>query len=325
MQNRGVPFTATDDFLAAWGALKDKYQKAATAATCPQVAITGTAGAVIPAASVINRSDGYQYTIDTSVTIGSGGTATTSLTAVLPDTADDTTGGGASGNAAVGTVLTFDAALPGVDSQATAVQAITGGTDIEDEEVFRSRVISAYKNTPQGGNDSDYEGWALSVAGVTRAWTAPRLMGVGTVGIYIMCDGSDSTNNGFPVGTDGVATNETYTAGKATGNQLAVANYIYPLQPVTALVYVCSPIRHEVDFIIDGISTASADTVASIESAIDEVFFEDGEPGGKIYLSSLVLAIGSISGTEGFVLTSPATNIVMGTGEMPVRGEVSFT
>jgi hypothetical protein len=30
-------------------------------------------------------------------------------------------------------------------------------------------------------------------------------MGPGTVVICIMCDGSDKTNHGFPVGTDGIS------------------------------------------------------------------------------------------------------------------------
>ena len=44
-------------------------------------------------------------------------------------------------------------------------------------------------------------------------------MGPGTVVIYIMCDGNDKTNHGFPVGTDGVSQLEEWGAVKATGDQ----------------------------------------------------------------------------------------------------------
>ncbi|WP_172672131.1 baseplate J/gp47 family protein, partial [Yersinia enterocolitica] len=105
---------------------------------------------------------------------------------------DDTTGGGIAGNADAGTSLTLDVAIDGVLSVATATVKISGGADIESEDAFRSRMLLAYQNTPQGGNDTDYRGWALAVPGVTRCWVKRRLQGVGTVGIYIMCDGNDS-------------------------------------------------------------------------------------------------------------------------------------
>ncbi|TKI02903.1 baseplate J/gp47 family protein [Martelella alba] len=322
---QGVPFTATDENMAAWAALKNVTRKPATAATCPAVTLTGTSEATLSAGVVLNRSDGYQYTLDAGITIGTDGIASGSITAVLPDPTEDTTGGGEAGNAPINTILTLDAAASGIDSQATAAAAITGGADIEREDAFRSRMLLAYQNTPQGGNDDDYESWALTVSGVTRAWTAPRLMGAGTVGVYIMLD-SDSTSNdgGFPTGTDGISSLDSWGAVKATGDQGRVADYIYPLQPVTAVVYVCSPIKTLVNFSISGLSSAGSDITSAIAAAIDNVFFEYGVPGGTIYLSDILAAIADISGTEGFILTAPVANIVMPTGGMPVRGTVTY-
>jgi uncharacterized phage protein gp47/JayE len=197
-------------------------------------------------------------------------------------------------------------------------------------------MLLAYQSTPQGGANSDYVEWALAVPGVTRAWITPKLAGAGTVGVYIMLDGDDVTNDGgFPVGTDGIATNEVYTGGKATGNQLTVANYIYPLQPVTAVVFVCSPVVDIIDFTISGLDSASSTTTAAIAAAIDNVFFQvgapggvqlsDGTTGGTIYLSDIMAAIADVSGTEGFILTSPMANIVMPTGGLPVLGTVTYS
>lgn len=321
------PYTATDEFLAAWAALVSVYRKSAVAAACATATFTGTSGSTIDAASVLNRADGYQYTLDAEVTIGTTGTATGSLTAVLPDATTDSTGGGEDGNADAGTSLTFDAAISGVNSTATATTAITGGTDIEDEEVFRSRMLSAYQEAPQGGSDADYKKWALAVPGVTRAWVARRLMGAGTVGVYIMLDSDEVSNaNGFPTGTDGLSSSETaYTASIATGDQLTVADALYTVQPATALVYICSPIKTLVPFTIAGLSSADDTTKASIATAIDTVFFDNGTPGGTIDLSDIQMAIGGISGTAGFLITSPSTNITMSTGGMPVLGTVDYT
>lgn len=321
------PFTATGEWLAGWMALKKAYRKAATAARSPAAVITGTPGRALAKGTVINRADGYQYITDADVSIGPTNRATVAVTASLPDITDDVTGGGSRGNAAAGTILTLDANVPGIESSVTLIEPATGGADIESEEDFRRRGLLAYQNPPQGGSDTDYLGWALSVPGVTRAWVRRRGMGAGTVVIYIMCDGDDKTNHGFPVGTDGVSQFEEWGAVKATGDQGRVADYIYPLSPVTSLSYVCSPTPGVIDFEISGISHVSIETTAAIAEAIDGVLFEYGEPLGKrkIYISDLNRAIGDVAGTSGFILESPSANIELGVGELPVRGEVIYT
>ncbi|MBW5825233.1 baseplate J/gp47 family protein [Yersinia kristensenii] len=319
---QATPYNATDEYLAAWAALKDVFRKPANPATCPTVEFTGTTGRIIAAGGLLNRADGYQYRLDHEVTLGAGGIATGSITAVLPSVLDDTSGGGVAGNADAGTSLTLDVAIDGVQSVATALAKISGGADIESEDAFRSRMLLAYQNTPQGGNDTDYRGWALSVPGVTRCWVKRRLQGVGTVGIYIMCDGNNY--GGFPVGTDGISQFEEWGAVKATGDQARVADFVYPLQPIIAIIYVCAPVAAPVNFVISGISTANSETTAAINAAIDEVFFTEGEPGGKILLSSLLLSIGDVANTSGFILTSPTTNIQLETGKLPIRGSVTY-
>ena len=62
-----------------------------------------------------------------------------------------------------------------------------------------------------------------------------------------MMDVSEAAHGGFPQGTNGVAGAETRDTA-ATGDQLAVANYIYPLRPATALVYACAPASQAVNY-----------------------------------------------------------------------------
>lgn len=331
---QSTPYTATDEWLAGWAALKGVFRKPATAAACPEVHFAGTAGRTAPAGSVINRSDGYTYLLDKAVTIGSDGTGKGAITAVLPDPSADPSGGGAAGNADAGTLLTLDVAIAGVQSQVTAVQAITGGADIEGEEDFRARMLLAYQETAQGGNDEDYEGWALEVPGITRAWVVRRMMGFGTVGIYIMCDGVSGHPDGFPVGDNGVSSFEPENSHVATGDQGQVADHLFTEHNVTAEVWVCSPIKHLVNFTISGIKTASADTKKAINDAIDKVFFTEGRPGVKpavdtppveIDLSSLELAIANVPGAKGFLLVQPSSNISLDVGQLPLRGTVTYT
>lgn len=321
---QSTPFNATDENLAGWMAMKSVYRKPASAAQSPSAQAKGTVGAILPAGTVLNRSDGYQYTTDTELIITSTGYGTASVTAVLPDISDNVTGGGASGNAAAGTILTLDSNAPGIENQVTLLVAATGGADIEDEEDFRSRGLLAFQNPPQGGSDADYKSWALAVSGVTRAWVKRRLNGAGTVGVYIMCD--NNSNGGFPVGTDGISQLEDWGAVKASGDQLVVADYIYPRQTDTAIVFVCSPIQKTINLVIAGLNDADSTIVAAIKTALTDLFFDAAQPDGTgiVYLSDINLAISSISGTTGYILNSPAANITFNTGEIPVLGTVSF-
>lgn len=318
------PFTATDEWLAGWMALKQTYRKAATAAKSPAVKATGTAGVDLPAGTVLNRADGYQYVTDSKLSISAGKSGTTSITAVLPDISDDVTGGGNKGNADAGTLLTLDANIPGIDNTLMLIEPATGGADIETQEDFRQRGLLAYQNPPQGGSDADYKKWALEMPGITRAWVKRRGMGVGSVVVYIMCD--DNGTGGFPVGNDGVSSLEEWGVIKATGDQGRVADHIYPLQSDVAIVYVCSPVKKLVNFTIAGIPNIDSSTVAEIEASITQLFYENGNPdgSGKILLSDINGALSQVEGAKGYILTAPSQNIILDTGELPLLGEVYF-
>ncbi|WP_241164923.1 baseplate J/gp47 family protein [Serratia marcescens] len=324
---QSTPFNATDEWLSGWAGLKSVYQNPANQASTPSYEFSGTAGMPVNKGAVLRRGDGYLYRLGENVTIGGNGKGVGKLTAILPDIIDAPTGGGIDGNADAGTTLTLDVSLPGIDASGVMLEPATGGADIETKESFRARMLLAYQKPPLGGSDTDYEQWALAVPGVTRCWVKRRLMGAGTVGVYIMCDGNDETNHGFPVGTDGISQLDDWGAQKATGDQGRVADYIYPRAPVTALVYVCSPVAKTVDFEISGISHVGSNITAAISASIDNVFFEGGTPvgNGRIFLSDLNRAIGDIEGTAGFILVSPSANIELGVGQLPVRGEVNYT
>ena len=112
--------------------------------------------------------------------------------------------GGIDGNADAGTTLTLDVSLPGIDASGVMLEPATGGADIETQESFRARMLLAYQKPPQGKR----HGLRAVGAGGTRCY--PLLgktasYGAGTVGVYIMCDGNDETNHGFPVGSDGIS------------------------------------------------------------------------------------------------------------------------
>ena len=126
-----------------------------------------------------NPRDGYRYQSVTEVHINADGKGFTSVEAILPGIDDNIYGGGAAGNSPAGTKLTLEIAISGVSSDCIAVAPITSGSDIENEEAFRQRALHAYQKPPQGGSDTDYEGWAKEVPGISRARVKRRLLGPG--------------------------------------------------------------------------------------------------------------------------------------------------
>lgn len=312
------PFTATDEFLEAWAALKNVFRLPATSAS-GVVTIPGTNGTVVPAGTALTRSDGVGMVSTADATV-SGGNAVISAT-VNADTTGKT---GAFGNASVGTVVSLASPISGMSSGGTVTTAFTGGADIETDDALRARMLRAYQAPVQGGSKTDYEEWALQIPGVTRAWCDPNAMGAGTVTVRFMMDSAESAHGGFPQGTDGVAASET-RATPATGDQLIVANYIALLQPVTALVYAVAPTANTVNFTISGISTASTATKAAISAAITETFLTYGVPGQSLHLSYVESAIAAVPGTAGFVIVTPSSDILNTTGQLPVLGTVTYT
>ncbi|EMM8063021.1 baseplate J/gp47 family protein, partial [Morganella morganii] len=136
---QATPFTATDENLAGWGALKRVYRKPPNKATCTKVQFDGVPGSIIPAGTAMTRGDGYRYQSVTEVHINADGKGFTSVEAILPGIDDNIYGGGAAGNSPAGTKLTLEIAISGVSSDCIAVDPITGGSDIENEEAFRQR------------------------------------------------------------------------------------------------------------------------------------------------------------------------------------------
>ncbi|QNB13426.1 baseplate J/gp47 family protein [Paraburkholderia tropica] len=326
-----VPFTAEDEYLEGWAALKKVYRKVASAAQL-SVQFTGTVGKPLSAGTSVVRSDGATYTVNATGTVGADSTVTVTVTA---ETA------GSAGNSDVGTAMSLGEAVDGIQTAGTVVANVESGADIEDDDDLRSRMLEAYQGAPQGGDVSDYVEWAEAVSGVTRAWCAPNGFGAGTVVVYTMWDDAESAHNGFPQGTDGVSQNDAGPGGTprgtvATGDQLVVADAIVSEQPVTALVYSVSPIANNLTITLAGLTSATTTTRAAISSAIADVLFRNGDPrAGTINRDDIAAAIRSVSGTGGFLInliqgvvgtttTTYTGNITSGFGQLPVLANVLY-
>ena len=154
---QAVPWTATDEYIVGWGALKNVYQKGATPAS-GTATFQGSAGNAVAAGTTVVRGDGRTYIVQATASVGSGGAVTVS---VLDSQS------GAAGNCDAGTVLSLGTAIPGIQSSGVAAADFTGGADVEDGDAFRARVIAAFQASPQGGDQNDYILWATAIPGVS--------------------------------------------------------------------------------------------------------------------------------------------------------------
>jgi uncharacterized phage protein gp47/JayE len=320
-----TPWSAINN-LEAWAALRKVLQIPAKAAAL-LASFTGPNGTPITAGATVTRQDGEAYTITTGGTIASG-TVSVTITDNAP---------GAQGNCTVGTPLTLGSAPLGVNAAGVAGTSVIVGADAETSDSLRTRMLQIYAAPPQGGSRSDYVEWALAVPGVTRAWITPLGNGAGTVIVYTMFDIAEAAFAGIPQGTNGVATLETRDTA-ATGDQLAVANSIFPLRPVTALVYSNAPVAYPVAFRITDVLPNTADMQAAITASLAAAFVRSASPGGTtwpvtvpgaangtMYMNIFTAALDAVPGLQRYTLVTPNSPITAPTGDLPTLGAITWT
>ena len=306
---QSVPFTSTDEFLFAWAALIGVYQKDSTPAT-GSAQFTGTAGVPLPSGSALTRQDGTPYTTTADGTVDPTGVLTVPIVAAV---------NGAATNCDAGVLIGIDTPTTGINGGGVTASPLTGGADQETQDELRTRMLFQYANPPQGGSAADYIDWALEVPGCTRAWVQP---GGGSLQVYPMFDDANAASGGFPQGTDGCASEET-RGPAASGDQLTVAEHIWPLQPVTALVFVAAPVPLAVDVTIANLDPSTVEMEAAILLSLQDMFLTVGEVAGTIYPSQLYAAISGTSGVNRFDVTIPAAPVTAPAGALPVMGNLS--
>ncbi|GBR00560.1 baseplate J/gp47 family protein [Acetobacter oeni] len=310
---QATPWGATGEYADGWGSLKGVTRKAATAAVL-SFSFSGTADVPLPAGSSITASNSLIFTTDAEADVDATGALSVQATAA--DTGTDY-------NLATGTTVSLSSPVSGITSAGTVVSIMTAGTDEETDATYKTRYLARYADTPQGGAAADYVNWAEAVDGVTRAWCNPLGFGAGSVVVYVMLDDANSAYNGFPQGTDGAATgDDRYTT--ASGNQLAVADAIYEVQPVTSLVIVCAPIALPIDFTIEDLSPNTTVVQGLIQEALADMLITKGTPlGGTIYPSDWDEAIASVSSIDHFYVSGPSAPVTTAVGSLPTVGTIA--
>jgi uncharacterized phage protein gp47/JayE len=264
--------------------------------------VTGELGTPIPSGSILNSSTGIQYQTTQQEFMGSGPTAVPAMALVA----------GTDGNLLADAAIWFLVPPPNIDTLVTVV-SMDGGTDTETDDQLRVRVLKRIREPPMGGDKTDYEQWALAVAGVTRAWCAPLEMGMGTVTVRFMCDDLSATDNpmtsGFPTQTD-VNT---------------VSAYLDQVRPVAVKdIFVVSPLPQRCDIHISNLNPDSQSTRGAIADSVSQMLLNMSAPGQTIYAAWKSYAVMTAAGVVSFDLTNNIDDVMESPGHMGVLGDIFY-
>lgn len=287
-----LPDLCDEDWLYRHGRIKRCPRKDAVSAAgfIRWDGISGTP--TLPAGTQIQRDDQVTYTTTQTVKAAGG-------LLRVPVTADVA---GAAGNTDDGTALRLGTPVSGIPSTGYA-DTLTGGTDVEELETWRARVLERYYWIPQGGADPDYVIWAKEISGITRAWAFRHWQGKGTVGVM-------------------VATSDPEHPAPSDDAVLAVRNHILPLAPVAgAGLFVFASAEKSIPMTI-ALAKDTPEIRTAVTAELNSLMLRDGAPSGKVYLSRISEAISLAAGEVAHQLRSPVADVILGQTELPVLGAI---
>lgn len=153
------------------------------------VTVTGSTGAIIPAATTFKSNDdsinpGMLFILDVAhALVASSDTIT--IRALTP---------GAGSMLAIGDNLTATAPIIGVSSTATVASEVVEPLDAENIEDYRDKAIEAYQLEPQGGAATDYRLWAFDAQGVEQTYPYAKSGASNEINLFVEATLADSTD-----------------------------------------------------------------------------------------------------------------------------------
>jgi uncharacterized phage protein gp47/JayE len=188
------------------------------------------------------------------------------------------------------------------------VDTLDGGTDDESDDDLRLRVLARIRKPPMGGDADDYIAWTESYPGVTRAWSYPLEMGIGTVTVRFMMDDLRADYGGFPLPDD----------------VLDVATYLDTVRPVAVKDFFTeAPIPFPVNIPIRNLNPGDQATRNNITASLRKMFYERQSPGQTWYEAwtdeAIMGAVGVISYN-----CKPGDTVMPNVGCLPVLGDITY-
>ena len=211
---------------------------------------------------------------------------------------------GSGGNAAPNSIVYMMHAPTGISGVVNDA-AFSGGTDGEDDEALRSRVLSSYHKLPNGANAAYYESKVMDLDSVAAVTVLPRNRGVGTVDVVFAT-------------YDGVPTEDEIDEVQALlDSEREICVDIEVSAPTTETVNVAAALT-----IAE--SSDAAEVLAAAEAAI-RAYFDGSLLSEAVYRAKLYAILMSVAGVENCILSAPAADIAADTGVLPALGTLTVS
>ena len=209
---------------------------------------------------------------------------------------------GSAGNVAAGTILQMAVAPVGV-SRCTNPAAFTGGTDREDDETLRARVLETYRRLPNGANAAFYQQGALSFDEVAAAAVIPRPRGVGSVDVVVS------------------------TAAGAPSAELLeeLEDYFEARREIAVDVQVRAPEMETVDVAVQVAAEENQDAQA-VQDAVEAAlrgWFDGRRLGQSVLRAALGELVFHVEGVANYALTAPAADVAVEADVLPRLGTLT--
>lgn len=317
-----LPQTCSLPVLKLWGSLFGVEYKNGTKTTLQVEIDNVTASSIIAGTLWKSSKNGVVYT-SLSTVYPVDGTAVLSLEAKTS---------GPAGNLNPGDELDITNPFDGIPDKAVVKSVLVTGSNDEDVEDYRKRVLIAFKRKAQGGSLVDYYLWSTEVAGIIDAF--PYVLESGTIVVYLVADGSGKdrtptgsvTPNPFPEWENG---NMKAISGSGLFYQAAMAingtaDMKNTRRPAGAVVELRMPNYTGYRVEITELSPATNDINAKIKAAIVS-YLDDKKPNimalgytkqdATINASKLNAAVQNAIDTDGggyssFVLKNSADEVI---------------
>jgi uncharacterized phage protein gp47/JayE len=286
--------TAEKEYLERWAAIWKVIRKTAGFAS-GQVVFPGSADSTIFTGTIVQRQDGVQYKAIADSVFSSGALSFPALALEA----------GEAGNFGTGLPIFLLSPVAGVQSTGATSTKFEGGIDVESDERLLARLLARIQQPPHGGAATEYEQWALEVAGVTRVWVYPLQMGAGTVTVLFVCD-------------------EDVSIIPSPAKVAEVQAYINARRPVTAEVFVVAPVADSLDMNIK-LSPNTAAVQNAVRAELADLIDRDSAPGGLILISRLREAVSLAAGENNNQIVSPTADVAHATGHMATLGTLTFS
>lgn len=296
--------TATGQALeekgAEYGVTRKSAQKSSGTVIC-----TGQVGAEILAGTKLSSSSGNEYQVTLGIILVSGNN----------DLEIESVDTGADKNITAGATMTFSGTPIGVNQSVTVdSDGIVGGTNLQDDDSFRTSILDKIQKPSRGGNKTDYDFWSKDALNtVTRTW------------VFSKDDaGSTAVNNEVDLF---FTMDDTYSDGiPQSGDVTIVQDYIDQdnVRPVSADVIVQAPTAVAVNFTMS-ITPDTPEIRTAIEDSLTNFIRRESAVYGTLYLSRINEAISLADGEFDHTLTVPSANVVSSYGNISTMGTITWT